>query len=177
MRALVVYESMFGNTRLVAQAVAEGLRHDPRADVEVRSVEVRVAPAVVDDTVDVLVVGAPTHAFGLSRVGTRRDAATRGADDVAASGDGVREWLGCAVLSHRVATATFDTRIRRPRVPGSAARAAARRLRKLGGRPVSPPETFWVTDVAGPLVPGEIERAKAWGASVAASVTAVLVRP
>jgi flavodoxin len=74
MRALIVYESMFGNTRQIAEAVAEGLRagHDA-APVEVGLVEVGEAPATVAD-VDLLVVGGPTHALGMSRPETRQSA-------------------------------------------------------------------------------------------------------
>src|SRR5690606_22642564 len=66
MRALVVYESMFGNTQAVARAVAEGM--SPRLATEV--VEVGTAPATVDQDVSVLVVGAPTHGMTLSRPDT-----------------------------------------------------------------------------------------------------------
>ena len=56
-------------------------------------------------------------------------------------------------------------------LPGSAARSAARTLRREGyGRAVAPPESFWVEDVAGPLLPGEVDRARAWGRTLAASV-------
>jgi hypothetical protein len=77
---------------------------------------------------------------------------------------GLREWL--ASLERRtgnVAAAGFDTRIDKPRVPGSAARGAEKRLRKLGFRIAAPSESFYVTGVAGPLVDGETERAHIWG--------------
>ena len=70
MRALVVYESMFGNTQAIADAVADGLA----ARVRVDAVEVGAAPTVVGDDVVLLVVGGPTHAFGMSRQATRQDA-------------------------------------------------------------------------------------------------------
>jgi flavodoxin len=60
-RALVVYESMFGNTEAIAHAIAEGL--SPHLSVEL--VEVSAAPITLRD-VDLLVTGAPTHAFGLT---------------------------------------------------------------------------------------------------------------
>jgi hypothetical protein len=63
MHALVVYESMFGDTEQVAHAIAEGV--GTRAVVRV--VAIGDAPTPVPDTVDLVVVGGPTHAFGMSR--------------------------------------------------------------------------------------------------------------
>jgi hypothetical protein len=60
--------------------------------------------------------------------------------------------------------ASFDTRIASPRVPGSAARAAQKRLKKLGFRTAMPAESFYVNGTPGPLVDGELERARRWGA-------------
>src|SRR5690606_14826892 len=70
MRALVAFESMFGNTGLIAEAIADGLaRHG-----EVETAEVGTAPVLLPAEVDLLVVGGPTHAFGMSRPGTRSSA-------------------------------------------------------------------------------------------------------
>lgn len=160
MRALVVYESMFGNTRAVAQAVAGGLARSMTTDV----VEVSSAPVILGDDITLLVVGGPTHAFGLTRPSTRRDAASKTAQHLVSTGIGVREWLsriGRAPTS--IAAAAFDTKADRPRLPGSAARAAHKRLRWLRFRTVAAPETFYVTDMTGPLVDGELERARQWG--------------
>jgi len=63
MRAAVVYESMFGNTRRVAEAVAEELSLHMETDL----MEVGEAPGRLEAAVDLVVVGAPTHAFSLSR--------------------------------------------------------------------------------------------------------------
>jgi flavodoxin len=72
MRSLVVVESMFGNTRMIADAVANGLS----AAGPVTVVEVGDAPVAPNEDVALLVVGAPTHAFSLSRANTRRAART-----------------------------------------------------------------------------------------------------
>ena len=87
-RALVVFESMFGNTAAVARALAAGLSETLPVDV----VEVGSAPIEPDDDVVLLVVGGPTHAFGLSRTDTRHEAAAR-RDGVlpVSSGIGIRE--------------------------------------------------------------------------------------
>jgi hypothetical protein len=170
MRALVVYESMFGNTQLIAEAVADGLS----SSVDVEMVEVGVAPRAVDG-VDLLVVGGPTHALGMTRPKTRDDArrqGEQGGHGIVSKGDGVREWLEELHPAGRVAVASFDTRTNKPRVPGSAARKAAKRLRRHGFRPVARPESFWVTGTFGPLAEGEVARARRWGAQLAAAADA-----
>lgn len=158
--ALVVFESMFGNTQQIAEAVVKGLSsHIPTAILEVGT-----APDVLTDDVELLVVGGPTHAFGMSRPRTREDATRQAGGHVVSERNGLREWL--TSLERRtgnVAAAAFDTRIDKPRVPGSAARGAEKRLEKLGFRITAPSESFYVTGVAGPLVEGETERAHRWG--------------
>jgi hypothetical protein len=69
-----------------------------------------------------------------------------------------------------VTAAAFDTRVRRPRLPGSAARRAAARLRRLGFAILRDPITFWVGATPGPLLPDELERAYRWGEQLAAWV-------
>ena len=86
---MVVFESMFGNTEQVARAVADGLEAE---GVPTRVVEVSVAPAALPPSVELLVVGAPTHAFSLSRPKTRIEAVRQGADECKAA-IGLREWL------------------------------------------------------------------------------------
>jgi Flavodoxin len=160
MRARVVYESMFGNTQVIAQAVAEGLADSMNVDLE----EVGSAATEVDDDVDLLVVGGPTHAFGLSRERTRESAAAQAAEGVVSAGEGLREWLGTLTRgSPDIAAAAFDTRADKPRLPGSAAHGAERRLRRLGFHIVEPAASFYVTDLTGPLVEGERDRARRWG--------------
>jgi Flavodoxin len=169
MRALVVFESMFGNTQTIANAIADGLS----ARVAVGVVEVGDAPTVIDEQIDLIVVGGPTHAFGLSRPATRQSAADQAVNGVISAGSGLREWLAAIPEgSSRVAVATFDTRVDRPHLPGSAARAAQKRLRRLGLRVVLPSESFSVTGTEGPLVDGELERVVAWGEKLAVELGA-----
>jgi hypothetical protein len=172
MRALVVYESMFGDTEQVAQEVAKGLRDLLPTEV----VEVGAAPPVLPDDLVLVVVGAPTHAFGMSRPGTRKSAATQAAGAIVSRGSGVREWLArLAPPGRAVAAATFDTRFDKPRwLTGSAARAAARRLRQRGYRLIAEPASFFVTASAGPVADGELARARRWGATVGTAVPATV---
>ncbi|GLY29704.1 flavodoxin domain-containing protein [Kineosporia sp. NBRC 101731] len=165
MRALVVYESMFGNTRAVAEAIGSGLSE--KADVEV--VPVRDVPLRIGNDVDLLVVGGPTHAFGLSRRSSRQQAGQqaeaaglpRPETDV-----GLREWLEATPLVPGLPAAVFDTQMRNP-FSGSASRPARRALRRLGCDIAPGTCSFYVQGNRGPLVDGELERARAWGRSLA----------
>ncbi len=163
MRALIVYESMFGSTRQVAEAIGNGLGPDALV------VGVDAAPAVLDDF-DLVVVGGPTHAWGMSWPSTRRSAPVRVAkpendlvlEPGADTGPGVREWLKTVGDSHAKAAA-FDTRINsRVLFTGRASKAVARQLSRHGLSVVVPPESFLVNSKSH-LLPGEIERARRWG--------------
>lgn len=164
MHALVVYESMFGNTEALARAISEGIATWATAI----AVPVTAAPTVVGPDIDLLVVGGPTHAFGLSRPATRASAVDQGAIPVTSVHRGLREWLHDVRFAEATAVATFDTRV--GRVPGSAAKSALRRLRRRGATAVAPAASFVVSGTAGPIVDGELERARDWGVSLAAII-------
>ncbi|GAA2096690.1 flavodoxin family protein [Microlunatus panaciterrae] len=167
MKALVVYESMFGNTEQVARAIADGLRES----VETESVEVSEAPKVPGPDVGLIVAGGPTHAFSMSRASTRADAITRGAQE-GEQDFGLREWMdGLPSGHHTEKVATFDTRIQTMRhLPGSAAKGAAKEARRHGYESAEPAESFYVHDVDGPLLDGELDRARAWGRQLGAAL-------
>lgn len=167
-RALVVFESMYGNTEAVARAIAEGLATGVPVDV----LEVGAAPPVPAGDVDLVVVGGPTHAFGMSRPSTRRDAAEKAGRETVSTAGGVREWLEGLPDRPGLRAAAFDTRVARPRVPGSAARAIGRRLRRHALATVDGPHSFFVQGSEGPLVDGELDRARTWGAALAAAIAA-----
>jgi hypothetical protein len=130
------------------------------------------APAEVPDDVDLLIVGGPTHAHGLSRPGTRQTAADTAGRSPVSGGDGLREWLEHLAPARRdVAVAAFDTRFDKPRwLTGSAAGKAVRILRGLGYRLVAEPAGFFVTSTSGPVAEGEYERAHRWGAGLGTAV-------
>lgn len=169
MTTLLVFESMFGNTQQIADAVAEGLAEH----LSVEQVEVGAAPTVIGHDVELLVIGGPTHAFGLSRSGTRQSAAQQAEDGLVSTGIGLREWLGTLTKgSSDVAVAAFDTRISKPRLPGSAAAATEKRLRRLGFRVLARSQSFFVEGTTGPLLRGERERARRWGEELAVGLAA-----
>jgi flavodoxin len=154
MEVAVVYESMFGNTRLIAEAIAEGMgQANPGAHVAI--VPVTEASSDKLAAVDLLVVGGPTHIRRMSSSRTRKDLAP---------GPGLREWM--STLPSGVAgkrAAAFDTRFGYP-LSGAAARPISRHLHGHGYVIVAKPEGFIVRQAKGPLKDGERERARAWGA-------------
>ncbi len=152
---------MFGNTQAIAEAIADGL--SPYSLIEIH--EVGKAPAPLPDGYDLLIVGAPTHAFGLSRPDTRRSAGNQAPGGLVSPGIGIREWLShLAPGTHLVPAAAFDTKLGKPTwLPGSAARGIAKRLKRLGHAPAATPKSFYVTGTAGPLIDGESTRALEWG--------------
>ncbi len=172
MHALIVVESYFGNTRQVASAIAEGLAAHGTAEI----VDVLEAPAAVPDGIDLLVVGGPTHAHGMSNPDSRASAAKRPESAVHASRMGIREWLAAlAPPPGGVSAVAFDTRIKGPRlVWGSASQGATKELARLGFASVLEPMSFLVHGPLGPvvdvLVEGELERARAWGERLAAAL-------
>ena len=173
MRVLVVYESMFGNTATVALAVAEGLRQaNPGSYVD--TVEVSAAPRSLPEDVDLLIVGGPTHAHGMTTPKSRADSTARANGQVVSPGVGVREWLDALTRpAHRVEAVAFDTRIKGPEILwGSAAKVADKHLRSLGFD-VAKPVSFLVAGPTGPLtnrlMEGESDRARTWGASLGAN--------
>lgn len=158
MRTLIVVESHWGNTGDIAHAIAEGLTGSGRVDV----VNVDDAPMELAG-VDLLLVGGPTHAFTMSRPASRHDARMRGAASTPSRG--IREWLALVEDAARdVQVALFDTRVASLKaLPGSAAAAAARVVRSAGIPLTQRPTSFYVEGMTGPLVAGELDRARAWG--------------
>lgn len=171
MKVLVVYESMFGNTRLVAEAVAEGLR----TTADAAAVPVAEASDSLVAGVDLLVVGGPTHVHGMSRPRTRQMAAEMAEKpgsgvqmEGGALGAGLREWLA-ALPDGRARSAAFDTRLpMSPLFTGRASRGITRLMRRRGFKPVVAPESF-IVDTTNRLLDGEIDRAREWGRSLGAA--------
>ncbi|MHA6695171.1 flavodoxin family protein [Homoserinimonas sp. A520] len=166
MRALVVCESLWGNTEKVARVVADNLAGVGEVDV----VDSDAAPISVDGY-GLVVVGSPTHAFSMTRATTRAEAVkSHSAPHEPARG--IREWLN-QLDRPSIATpaVAFDTRVDKPRMPGSAAKAAKHELRSLGFDTSVKQETFRVHGYEGPLLDGELERARAWADEVIAALS------
>ena len=172
--ALVIFESMYGNTHVIADHVADGLRAVFTTDV------VSAATAIPERMagVDLVVVGSPTHVHGLPGERSRKAAATaieKSPDDLVlepdALGPGLRELFAQLDAGSRTAAAAFDTRIGGPAIfTGRASRGIARRLRDHGFRLITAPESFLV-DKHNRLLDGEADRATSWGRAVAESAT------
>jgi hypothetical protein len=171
MRALVVYESMYGNTRAVAGNIGDGLR----ADYEVTVVPVAEASAELVAGAALLVVGGPTHMHGMSSARSRRMATEAAAKDASelrldpdAGGPGLGDWL--KDLGHRDGlAAAFDTRINGVAAfTGRASRPIAKLLKRHGYRLAAAPESFLVTSQS-TLLDGEADRARRWGMTLGAA--------
>jgi flavodoxin I len=144
MKTLVVYDSTFGNTEIIAKAVAGALGEDARP---VRAAA--VTPADLEG-LELLVVGAPTNGGRATRP---VQAFLKDLDEKTVNG---------------VRAAAFDTRIsaRWARIFSYAANRIAKELGKLGADLAVEPEGFFVAGTKGPLKEGEEERAAAWAAKL-----------
>ena len=174
MRAVVVYESMYGNTRHVAEAIGAGL--EPACSVTVVPVS-EVTPESLASA-GLVVVGGPTHVHGMSRAATRKSAVEAAGKpgsglelDPDAPGPGLREWLA-SLGRYQARGAAFDTRMHGPAaLTGQASKGVARSLRAHGFDMAAKPESFLVTK-DNRLEPEEASRARAWGGALAAEVNA-----
>lgn len=169
MKLVVVYESMFGNTKMTAEAIAEGLGR--AGEVTLGSVD-DLSPEAVGDA-GLLVAGGPTHGHGMARPNAHQtiaeDRSYAKYGPVLAGEESLRGWLE-RLPAGRAAAAAFDTRFDKPRwLTGSAATRIAQRLRRKGYSVVGI-ESFFVQTAGGPLADGERQRAVAWGRALAANL-------
>jgi flavodoxin len=179
MHAVVIYESMYGNTHLIAGAIARGL--EPGNEVSV--VPVAEAAHELLDRADLVVVGGPTHVHGMSQASTRKAAVDqarkhggRPALDADAQGPGLRDWFGSLGLMTARAAA-FDTRLDGPAVfTGRASKGIARLLERHGLALITEPESFLVSK-DNTVRPGEEDRAQEWGEKLAAMAAAAVASP
>lgn len=171
MRSLVLYESMFGNTRRLAEEIASALAGF--GDVNVAPVA-EGASQVAE--ADLVVIGAPTHAHSIPRPRSRAEAA-EWADDPSRGlhleaevlRPGIREWLGALQVAPR-SWAAFATRADLPAIlSGNGAATIERRMRHLGVAPVRDGECFLVSKESH-LLDGELARAREWGAELGQAV-------
>jgi hypothetical protein len=170
MKALVVYESLYGNTATIGEAIAASLREHGLQTIA--GPVSKIAPSEAAGF-DLLVVGGPTHAHGMSRPETR-DTAVRDKNNTFAEPTvlpGLREWIDGLPVGDDRLTAAFDTRIDKPAIlTGSAAKKIASRLEKHGYRLITAPESFFVS-MKKHLRDGEIDHAAGWGTQLAQHVS------
>ncbi len=156
MKALVIYDSIYGNTQSIARSIGKAL--GPREDVETVKVS-DVKEQQIAET-DLLVVGSPTRAFRPTRPVS----------------DFLKKLPANAIRGLKVAA--FDTRISLTDITspvlrrflglfGYASQPIANGLRKKGGELIMPPEGFFVEASEGPLKDGELLRAEQWARQIA----------
>jgi Flavodoxin domain len=163
MKALVVYESHYGNTEKIAEAIAQGIGPEARA---VNTSE--ATPEVIADA-ELVVAGAPVMAFGLpgDQMLENMTRDTKAPEPPDVSHPSLRNWLDR--LPHSTAAAAaFETRLRWS--PGGATSAIDDRFHKAGFHTIAKPGKFVVKGSYGPLREGEVERAREWGATLAAAL-------
>ncbi len=170
MRAVVIYESIYGNTHVIADAIGRGLE---------RGFEVTVVP-VAEATPELLgeaglvVADGPTHSHGMSGERSRQAAVEAAHKDGSgltlephAQGPGLRDWFGTVGRIHGC-SAAFDTRMDGPAMlTGHASKAIAKLLDRHGLTEIAPAQSFLVTK-DNHLRPGEEDRAEQWGRELAA---------
>ncbi len=155
MKALIVYDSFYGNTEQVAQAIGRALE----TQAEIQMVRVSSVQSGQLSGLNLLIVGSPTRGFRPSPL--------------------ISKWMGGIPVNalEGVKVAAFDTRIPWEKMPwflrgmarmfGFAAPAISGWLQRKGGTLAAAPEGFYVTDTKGPLKEGELERAAAWAKQIA----------
>lgn len=163
MNVLIVVESCFSNTHGFAQAVAAGLTQS-RAVVTVVEAASRQwdSMPVELSLVDLLVLGAPVHHRGLPNRLSRALATTQGA---APKAYGVGEWLDGMPEWENGRAVAFDCGTGNTFIHGSAVNGIAKRLLRRGIE-VEASERFLVEATEGPAAPGELDRAREWGAQL-----------
>ena len=147
MKALVVYDSQYGNTEKIARAIGDALP-------EARVLHASEAGPQDLETVDLLIVGSPTH----------------GGRPMGAVQTFLMKAPATAIKGINVAA--FDTRFASifAKIFGYAAGRIANPLKKKGGNLIVAPERIYVAGTKGPLKEGELERAASWAGEILKSV-------
>jgi flavodoxin len=137
MKAVVVYDSKYGNTEKIARMIGESIGAQVRLAGEMQPVDLK--------EFDLLIVGSPTHDGFPS--------------------EEIHNLLKTMSALEGLNTAAFDTRTKTT-IFGYAAPKIARNLKKKGSNLVLPPEGFFVLGMEGPLMEGELERAAEWAKEI-----------
>ena len=159
MKALVVYDSKFGNTERIAQVIGNALG----SSYEVEVLQVGTIAPDPFEGLELLIVGSPTQRFNPT--------------------EGIKNFLKSLPSNGLKGTkvAAFDTRLTIEDIEeiailaffvrffGYAAKPIANGLKRKRGELVLPPEGFYVQGMEGPLVEGELERAEDWARQILAA--------
>lgn len=158
MKALVIYDSAFGNTAQVAQAIGAALGN--QAEVVIKQVR-EVVPEQLKE-LNLLVVGSPTQGFRPTEAMTTFLKQTPGL---------ILKGVKVAAFDTRIAASDIKPAIFRFIVKwgGYAAKPLAELLQQRGGELIAPPEGFYVEGKEGPLKAGELERADHWARQLVAT--------
>lgn len=160
MKAMVIYDSGFGNTEKIARAIGKALEEK----LEVQTLRVTEIPPQPITGVCLLIVGSPTQRF-------RPTPGTSSFLENLPNGS-----------LRGVKVAAFDTRFTESEIAkvkilkffvgifGYAAKPIADQLKRKGGELVVPPEGFYVGDTEGPILEGEMERAADWAGQIMADI-------
>ncbi len=158
MKALIIYDSVWGNTEKIARAIAEG------AGAAAGGAEVRVlkaAEAKPEDFAgkDLVIVGSATQKFG--SLPTMRMLAGK----IPA---GALKGARVAAFDTRLDVAKTQSRLLKVLAGlfGYSAEKLGKALVRKGGVQAAKPEGFFVDGTQGPLSAGELERAAAWGRKI-----------
>jgi len=141
MKALVLFDSNYGNTKMIAKTISDELGEDSKA------VSVADFRAELLEGIHLLVVGSPILAW-------------RPSEKMRAFLSGLRSGQ-----LESIKAASFDTRIK-TFMSGDAAKKIANSLKKAGAEIIVPPQMFFVKGTGGPLLEGEKEKATQWAESL-----------
>jgi flavodoxin len=158
MKALIIYDSVFGNTEQIARAIGNALGSEEEVDVlRVGDVKPKQLTGL-----QLLIVGSPTRAFRPT------PAIIKLLGSIPQHG---LEGVKVAAFDTRIALSDVDSRILPVlvKVFGYAAKPISDRLEKKGGEVTIPPEGFFVKGTEGPLKEGELERAADWATQIIAT--------
>jgi len=164
MKAIVVYESLWGNTAAIARAIAEGIGHGAQV------LSTAEATAEMLAGVDLIVAGSPVLAFKMPTEQIRDSLRSTPVDAPAPadfSHPSMRSWLAALPMG-RARSAAFETRVRGPF--GHATPEITKALAQAGYLSTTRPLSIIVTGKYGPLKEGEIERAREWGVELEESM-------
>ena len=159
MKAMVVYDSVFGNTEKIAQAIGRALGSPE--DVEI--VQVGNVKSEQLAGLTLLIVGSPTRQFSPTGATTSflKNIPRNGLKGVKVTAFDTRFTVSAV---EKVRILAFFVKIF-----GYAAEPSADRLEKKGAELAVPPEGFYVSDTEGPLLEGELERAADWAKQIIAA--------